>query len=206
MRYLYRSMIKNKIAIMAFVLCIQTAYADVAVEGTVSAFLPTSHIVKTIYGKAWQQYGLVFNHVSEAVPKRFPPVTLFGQVNYLFAHGYSENGNQRTTIKVVPVTLGAKWFCSVHHNIDIYLAAAPRYYFMKIANNSTYVPAEQKESSFGGYGTFGVFFHPVDNFVIDLFVAYSAVTFQAQASTPTYIGFATKVAGVDLGAGIGFTF
>jgi hypothetical protein len=177
----------------------------ISVEADAAAFFPTNHTVRQIFGSVWQNYGLAFDHIHPFT-KILKPLSFFGQVNYLFSHGHSEGGNQKTHIQLIPLTFGLKWIQEVHEKIDFYVGAAPRYYFMKIDNNSSYVPQHKNSNGCGAYVTVGSFFHPVCNLMINLFLDYSFMKFKAPSSTSLYTGFSTNVSGLSLGGGIGWIF
>jgi hypothetical protein len=177
----------------------------VSIEADASAFFPTNHTVRNVYGNVWQNYGITFDHI-QPFSGTFQPISFFGQVNYLFSHGCSEGGNQPTHIQLVPITFGLKWIQNIHNNVELYMGIAPRYYFMAIDNNSSYVPNHQNNNGCGAYITAGSFFYPIKNCMINLFLDYSYMKFKAPCSTSYYESFSTNVSGFSLGGGIGWHF
>ncbi len=179
----------------------------VSIEGDVSVFFPLSSHLRNIYGKVWPNFGITVDHV-QPFPEKVSSLSIFGQVNYLFSSGRSRGGHQSTDIQLVPLTLGLKWIEKVSDSVEVYLGAAPRYYFMHIKNHSSYVPRTDNDNGCGFYATTGSFFYPTEHFMIDLFFSYSWMKFSApsSSSSPAYIGLDTNVSGFDLGAGFGWKF
>lgn len=204
--YLFKfsEVIMKKLCIILMLFSCNVAKA-ISIEGDASAFFPTNHTVRKIFGTVWQNYGITFDHMQPFTNK-WHPLSFFGQFNYLFSKGYSIAGHQRTHIQLIPITFGLKWIQSVHPNIEVYAGAAPRYYFMRIKNDTSYVPRHTNTSNCGAYFTIGSFFYPVCDCMINLFVDYSYIKFKAPSSTPLYTGFSTNVSGVSLGGGIGWNF
>ena len=192
--------------LLVFLLSAPSLSAHLTTEFTGSAFFPTSLPLRKIYGVAWQNYGFTVNHVPVKEEDRLRPVSLFGSLNYIFAHGASMNGGQRTDIKLVPLVVGLKWTTALKKNVELYIAGAPRFCFMKINNTSQYVPAEEKSRTLGGYVGVGSFVVLPCNMMIDFCFDYTYAKFQAPVSTDTYIGFPTNASGFSLGLGLGWRF
>lgn len=171
-----------------------------------SAFFPTSRTLRKIYGVAWQNYGLNVGHVPELNANGVRNLSIFGMVNYIFAHGASINGGQRTDIKLVPLAIGLKWVQPIYDNVQVYIAGAPRFCYMKIDNSSAYVPAQQNSRTIGGYVGVGSFLTLPCGMIIDFALDYTYAKFGAPASTDTYIGFPTNASGFSLGLGLGWEF
>ena len=178
--------------------------AKISVEADASAFFPISSIPQQIYGHTWTDVAITFDHIN-FIPWA-PCVNLFAMVNYIFASGLSQNGNEPTHIDLVPITLGIKWIAKVHEHIECYLGAAPRYYFMHIKNNSPYVPQTSNENGCGGFFTSGAFFYPQNHFMINVFFNFSYINLGAPASVLGVQSYSTNVSGFDLGVGIGWNF
>jgi outer membrane protein len=127
-------------------------------------------------------------------------------MNYIFKHGKSLNCKQDTHIRLVPLTIGLKWIEDVNDRIEVYGGVAPKYYFMHIKNESSFVPDSSKKHGCGAYITAGAFFYPVGSLMINLFVSYSYMNFSAPCCTPDFTAFSTNVSGIDIGAGLGCDF
>lgn len=169
------------------------------------AFLPVNQTLIEIYGQAWQDYGFVIDQI-QPFKNKLEPLSFFGKFNYLAKHGYSLNDLQPTKIQLMPLTFGLKWLTPIHEKVTSYVGIAPRYYFMKISNDSTYVPQHTKSNHCGAYFTIGAFFYPKNNLVIELLADYSYIKFAAPPAGQNYFGFATNASGVGLSTGIGYQF
>lgn len=177
----------------------------VSVEGDASVFFPTDNVMQKVYGTLWQNYGIMVSHL-QPLWGGAQPLSFFGQVNYIFSRGYSEGGDERTRIQLVPLTFGLQWIQPVTDGIELFVGAAPRYYFMKIENDSPYVPCTVKDKGCGFYCSFGSFIVPREHFMITLFVDYSYMKFKAPAAQTGLVSFATPVSGFSLGGGLGWNF
>lgn len=142
--------------------------------------------------------------------KRVPQLSFFGGVDYLFAKGHSFTCNlicqQDTHIRLVPLTAGLKWIQTINDRVEVYVGAAPKYYFMHIHNETSFVPCFSSQNGCGGYATTGAFFYPTEHFMMNIFLSYSYMNFAAPCSTPEFIGFRTNVSGLNLGLGMGWDF
>jgi hypothetical protein len=188
--------------ILLLLICASPCYvAAVSIEADLSAFFPTESKIQKIYGNAWLDVGLTIDHIYP-----FHNFSIFGGVDYLYSNGESIGGKNHTKIEAVPITLGLKWIKSVHKNVEFYIGAAPKYYFMWIKNDSDLVPRKSHKSSCGGYATVGSFFYPVQGLMIDLFLSYSYVRFDAPKSSSSFKGVSTNLSGFNLGSGIGWKF
>lgn len=179
-------------------------YAKVSVEADVSVFFPISSNLRTIYGAAWPDLALSLDHIS--LIRKFPSINLFAIVNYQFASGHSEHGDESTHINLVPITLGLKWVKKIHKRVEWYFGAAPKYYFMHITNNSPYVPRVTHQNGCGAFVTTGTFLYPKNHLVLDFFLNFSYMKFGAPHQPSNAVSFSTNVAGLDLGAGVGWDF
>ncbi len=91
--------------------------ALVSIEGEVGTFFPISGNLRSIYGVVWPNFGITVDHL-QPFSNPIKPLAFFGQANYIFARGDSQNGNQSTSIQLVPITFGLKWIQKVHDQID----------------------------------------------------------------------------------------
>ncbi len=195
---------KKLVLILAFFLpCYLRGIVSIEVDA--SAYFPTNNTIRKIYGNVWSDFGVTIDHIYP-FHKQIPNLAIFAQVDYLHSNGTSLGGNQSTKIQVIPITLGLKWIHKFQKNIECYFGVAPKYFFMKIKNNTLLVPQKTNDNGCGGYFSAGAFFYPISNLMIDLFFTYSYIKFKAPSSTPLYQGFVTNISGFNLGGGIGWKF
>lgn len=176
----------------------------ISVEADVSTFFPTDETMQRIYGKVWPSIALVFDHM---IPfKSIPQLSFFGQIDWLGSKGCSLIFHQRTHIECAPLTAGFKWIQTINQVAEWYFGLAPKYYFMRIKNYSRYVPSLSHQHGCGGFITTGFFLYPIEHCLVNLFLNYSYMKFDAPCSTDAYTGFCTKVSGFNLGGGVGWKF
>lgn len=190
--------------LLAFPFCADA----VSLEADISAFFPLDSVIQGIYGNLLPDVGIAIDHMQPF--ERAPELSFFGQVDYIFGKGRSIGCNlachQNTHIRLIPLTAGLKWIRTINDRVEVYVGAAPKYYFMHIHNDTSFVPCTSNEHGCGGYGVAGAFFYPVEHFMMNIFLSYSYIKFHAPCSTPAFIGFSTNVAGFNFGFGMGWNF
>lgn len=195
--------------IIGFIVLLLPFCADaVSVEADLSAFFPTTSVIQEIYGNVWPDVAVAIDHIQPF--EKVPELSFFGSVDYLFKHGQSIACNlachQDTRIRLIPLTFGLKWIHTFNDRVEVYVGAAPKYYFMHIHNDSAFVPCSSSKNGCGGYATAGTFLYPTEHFMMNIFLSYSYMNFSAPCSTATLVGFRTNVSGVNLGLGMGWNF
>ena len=190
--------------IILLILILPTYFHAVSFEASVNTFFPTNEIMKNMYGEAWPDFALIVDHIQpfDSVPQ----LSFFGQVDYLFKDGFSLNFHQATTIQLIPITLGIKWIQPIRDDVEIYFGVAPKYYFMHMTNDSTFIPPASSQNGCGFFANLGGFIYPTEHFMIDIFCSYSYMNFAAPESVPGVTSFSTNVSGFNLGVGLGYDF
>lgn len=176
----------------------------ISIETSISGFFPTNRTLQKIYGHAWPDVALRADYIQPFCV--VPQLSFFGQVDYLFQKGHALVTREDTRIQLIPLTVGIKWIQRVNNYVEVYAGAAPKYYFMRIGNDSDFVPRKSHKNGCGGYATIGIFLFPEEQFIVDLFCSYSYMNFKAPASTLAYTGFRTDVSGFNVGVALGWDF
>ena len=190
--------------IIAFALLISYQIRSVSIEFIGSLFLPTNQIMQDVYGMGWPDFAINIDHIQPF--SQVEQISFFVQADYIFKEGYSLNFYENTKIQLAPVTFGVKWIQDVQDYVQLYIGAAPRYYFMHVSNDSAYVPAIIKQNGWGAYATLGAFFHPTKHCQIDFSCNYAYKKFPAPQEVENVTSFASNVSGFSLAVGLGVDF
>jgi len=197
---------KSCIATGVFPLALVCCYlkADVKIEGGLSYFLPSSHRVREIYEDGGLNYHL---NLSQTI---FSHCDLWLGANYFSQYGHSLAGDQRTRIRIIPVSLGLKYFFPIkirRMKGDFYLNGAFKYYFVKIHDESDFVDSHTSKNGLGGVLGFGTYLYLSRHVFLNFLVDYSIKTFHAShPHKPNTEGHSLNVGGWDFGGGIGLRF
>lgn len=176
----------------------------ISIEADVSAFFPINSTIKKIYGGIWPDFAFTIDHIQPF--RALKQLSFFGQIDYIFNKGHSLAFNQNTHIRLIPITVGLKWIQPLNNKTEIYLGVAPKYYFMHIKNNSSFVPRTSNRNDCGFSISIGSFIYPIKHLMINVFFSYSYIRFSAPSSTTAYRGFSTNLSGFNLGTGLGWKF
>ena len=177
-----------------------------SIQGDVSYFRPSSHILREIYGKGWVDYKVELNGPVSSCHWFWEKISVFGDVSYLHKTGHSLGGHYKTEITIVPISLGLKWVQPIGCATRFYLGAAPRYFFLRIHDHLSVVKEKINKNGLGGMAITGFNFDLWKGLYLDLFVSYSFKNF-SKPSTPHGVrGHSLQVGGLDVGGGLGWTF
>lgn len=124
----------------------------------------------------------------------------FGNANYFYKKGHSLGFYDKTTIRMIPVSLGLKYQFCFFRGISPYLGLGISYTFTKINNHSDYVKRHVNKNGFGFVVKSGVTFDLSCNFILDLFVDYYNQHLHFHHHHNAEMG------GFKTGAGIGYRF
>jgi len=131
---------------------------------------------------------------------------IYGSVEYLTLHGRSLNGNQKTSIWEIPLSLGLQPMISICSKVQYYFTLGPRYFFAYQHNRSSYVDKTISENGLGGFANMGFHFFPCHHFFIDIFGEYSFKRMSFHTSKSNVYGEKTQIGGFTVGAGLGYSF
>ncbi len=195
---------KKLVFFLAMFSCIpmQVINANVLLEFKGAGFLATGSRFKKIYGRGSALYG--------------PELTFqvcqsnwygFVSVDYLHKKGHSIGLHTPTTIRMVPLGIGLKYFMpTCWECADLYLGLGFQPVHVSLKNNPPFVPDEHRWA-FGGIAKVGSYVYFSCNFFLDLFIDYSFAhlskhTFQ----TPPLVPLSASVSGAIFGVGLGYKF
>lgn len=137
-------------------------------------------------------------------------INLWGGVDYFSKTGHSQGLHDKTRIRMVPLTLGLKYFlpsCSRGYPLNFYAAGGMKYYFLQTHNHSEQVKNKINKNGMGGVVEVGFITTLRECFILDLFASYSFKSFGAPSSSdPAVKGTSLNISGLNVGAGIGYKF
>lgn len=131
---------------------------------------------------------------------------LYLSAEFLEKHGRSLNSHQKTSIWQVPLSFGLKPVVPMSSCTQWYFTLGPRYVFLHLHNDSSFVDRNINHSRLGGFVNTGFNFFPLRHFLIDIFGEYSYVKMNVHPSKANVIGKNTQVGGYVFGLGLGYVF
>lgn len=169
-------------------------------EAKFSYFLPSSKKLRDIYHTGGANYALSYAH---PIWKWF---YVKAEVDYFFKEGRSLAGGEKTTIRIIPLSLGP-YFAYDIGNVSLYGGMGFRYFFVKIDNNSTYVNPRSRANGMGGYFEVGSLIFVKKHVFFDLFTSYSMRRLRFNASGMDNVSSnSIQVGGFQFGGGVGIRF
>lgn len=183
-------------------LCLMTAlvYAEPLIEAKVGYFFFTDSKASQVFN----QGGLDLQ-LSGSYPL-YKLFHLYGNVGYLQKSGHSLNGNQKTSLWEVPLSLGLQPIFCLAKNIRYYVTLGPRYFFVHVHNDSTFVPSEMEAKGLGGFANTGILWRLWQCVTVGLFGEYSYKRLFFVSSMPETQSESMQVGGLTFGGEIGYTF
>jgi hypothetical protein len=131
---------------------------------------------------------------------------LYGSVEYLQRSGHSLSDHQKTDIWQIPVTVGLKGCVTICSWASYYLTAGPRYFYVHVHNDSSYVDRNLDENGIGGFLGTGFSFFPYRHFLVDLFGEYSYERVHLNTSKRNVETKSMQIGGFVVGIGLGYGF
>ena len=193
------------ISLVAIALHVPLAAHDVIVEFKAAYFRATDSCFRAIYGNGAALFG--------------PEVTFslcgdsdwygFASVDYLKKSGHSVGLCDPTTVRMVPLAFGLKYFKPVGC-ADLYAGLGFQPTHLKTNNCSPTVVQQTSQWCLGGIAKFGAYVDVRCNFVLDFFVDYSFVKAGCPKLCPSIsaslISLKANLSGVIFGVGFGYRF
>ena len=171
-----------------------------AVEAKVGYFFFSSAKMRKIYDR-----GGIDVQISQAYPvwKWFQ---IYFSAEFIERNGRSLNKHQKTRIWEYPLTLGLKTVFKICPVSQYYITLGPRYVFVHVHNNSSFVNNKMNQNGLGGFLGTGFNFLPIKHMILDVFGEYSYARMHFHASKKHTQGESTQVGGFAFGGGIGYAF
>jgi len=182
----------------------------VILEFRPSYFCPTSKVFRQIFhgGVNYQITGTfpVYHGENEWLHG----LDIWGAVDYFSKKGHSTGLHTKTSITIVPLTLGIKYFFpSVGGDIPVnfYAAGGMKYFFVHTRNHSSHVKKTINVNGMGGVVEAGFITLFKEHLVFDVFASYSFKTLSGPSShNPAVESTQLNISGFNVGLGIGYEF
>jgi outer membrane protein W len=169
------------------------------VEARFSYFRPTSHLLREIYGNGGINY-----EITATVPV-WKNLNIWVAADYFSEDGRSLGGHQKTRLRIVPLTLGLKYFFDAN-KFSPYAGLGMRYFFVHVHNDSSFVNREISRSGMGGVAEIGTLYWLSKHFLLDIFTNYSFKELHAHTSRSGVETHGQQVGGWNFGGGVGYKF
>jgi outer membrane protein len=172
----------------------------ILLEAKFVCFYPTSHVLHEIFPGVMPGFSV---EASGPIWKNFH---LWGDVGYITKHGHSLGGHQKTSIHIVPITLGVEYVYRVNDSFKVYAGLGPRYFFVNVINHSDFVHRHDTGNGLGGVFRGGALIYLKEYLALDLFVDYSLKTMEFSGSSKTIERHDLNLSGINFGIGLGYQF
>lgn len=179
-------------------------------EFRTSYFYPSSSDFRDIFrgGINYQLTGTIPVYDGPDVWAR--GINLWGGIDYFSKDGHSTALDDRTSVRIVPLTLGVKYFfpaVAPDLPIHFYAAGGMKYYFVHTHNDSDMVTRTINRNGMGGVLEGGLITTFDNQLLMDVFLSYSFKSFGAPSiSNPAVEGVEMDVSGFNVGVGVGYQF
>jgi hypothetical protein len=131
---------------------------------------------------------------------------IYGSVGYIEKTGRSLNGQQKTRIWQIPLSLGLMPIIQISQNVQYYFSLGPRYFFVIQHNHSNYVDKKISNNGIGGYVNTGFRFFPWHHLLVDVFGEYSYKRMHFHSSKCNVYTRTMQIGGFYFGVGLGYAF
>ncbi|MDX8430781.1 MAG: hypothetical protein SNF33_03125 [Candidatus Algichlamydia australiensis] len=185
------------------------AAQPVLIEGSAAYFRPTSSTLRDIYGGHWLNSGLKISGNLPFSQPFFKNLYLFGGFNYLDSEGNSIGGDNKTEIRIIPLSLGLDYIYEVSegpHPIKLFLGAGLRYFFVRVKNEVTFVESRVTKSGMGGVVEGGALYYLDKSVFLRGFIDYSFRSLGIINTRAGVSGKGVEVGGLSIGGALGFEF
>ena len=177
---------------------VQDSKRQLLVEAQAAYFVPLDRTFKRIFNGG----GMYGAEVSLQLNRKlFGWVSAHGMVN----GGRSLGGHYKTTVTLVPVGLGLKYFFK-HGVRGAYLGVGALAEYLHTKNYSPYVP--RTSSNWGGGALFklGYVMDMSESWLVDIFMNYAYMKVASQHSNLVVVPHSANLSGFMFGGSIGYRF
>ena len=133
---------------------------------------------------------------------------IYGGLEYVRKSGHSLNGDQKTSIRNFPISLGLQptFTFNFYRPVSVYFTVGPRYVFSWVHNDSTFVSRRMSANNIGGFVNTGFQAKFGKHFIFDFFGEYSYARLNFKSKVANSVGNRVQVGGLTFGGGIGYAF
>ncbi|MBA3922403.1 MAG: outer membrane beta-barrel protein [Nostocaceae cyanobacterium] len=157
-------------------------------------FYPTSKKFREIYKDGGLEGEVEFSKTYRE------NLIVWGNINYFQRKGRSLGFHDKTTLNMIPISLGLKYQFLSCSCISPYLGAGLSYTFLNIKNDSEFAKRHVTKGSFGFVLKSGTYINLSEKFLLDLFLDYY------YQEVHFYSKHKVDVGGLRMGMGLGYRF
>lgn len=194
MKMSIKNLLSSKIIVLCALLLLQSLHATMNSELKVrgSAFIPTGHLFREIYGTAGGSFDVEFATNIRDYLQAWANYDWFGK------SGHSVGLCSPTKIHISSISFGLKYPYDIKSWLRLYLGLGPSFALIKINNQTCCSNACANQSSIGFVVKTGADFYFNKRGFVDVFLdyAYQKTAFECR----------TDVGSVRIGAGLGVAF
>lgn len=195
------------LSLLLITLCFTNIYAISecrfdSIEAKVSAFFPSAHVTRQIFSTVMPYYEFEIAHLF------CNNWQLWLNAGYLTDKGHAIGSQNKTTIQLVPLTFGLKYFYPFKSSWDFYAGAGIVCSFLKDKDYSPFVHKNISQKTAGGIAKLGFMYQCNTSFFIDFFTEYIYQKFSFHCIYPEHFTVRNNfnMSGLKIGGGIGFDF
>jgi|694.fasta_scaffold22929_2 outer membrane protein W len=193
----------KKLIVFLFALSIGNLFASdsfldqCAVELRVGYFYPSSKLLRQIYRSGGVEGEL---EVSKTFENNWQ---VWANAGYFGRSGHSRGLHHRTTLQIIPLSMGTKYVFLPCSRFRPYIGIGPSYTFVNIRNHSRYVKKHSNKQGAGFVVKSGAYYQLTRRFVLDVFFDYyfQRAHFHSARSCRGH-----NLGGLRTGIGIAYTF
>ena len=131
--------------------------------------------------------------------------TVTGTTSCECAHS-SSCSPYRITFKMPTVGFGLKYFYNFHKHVSVFIGGGLKGFFVRIKNESPYVPCHDNGSAVGGFAHTGFLFDVYKGLTLELFADYLGTVLDSPCDDTGSTVSKLNVSGFAGGLGIGYKF
>ncbi len=161
-------------------------------DAKISAFFPTGHTFRQIYGTCLIDYEF---EIGKIFLKNYE---IWTNVDWTSATGHTHAFHNRTRFENFNVSLGGKYIVPIHKQVKFYVGLGINGAFVQVHNHSPYVKKDVHKNGVGGVAKLGFYFEPVDHLFLEIFTDYLYQSIRFEQTV--------QIGGFKTGGGIGFCF
>lgn len=168
-------------------------------EFRVGYYYPQSNLMRDIY----QNGGVEFEFENTVLISRY--IDLWANINYFQRDGRSLGLSDKTSVKLIPVSLGFKYLYACANYWNIYLGIGGSYTWARFHDQSSYVEKHPRKQAFGWVVKSGIIHYLQPCLYLNLFADYYSTSI-AGVHQNGVEGTACNVGGLRTGVGIGTSY
>lgn len=133
-------------------------------------------------------------------------VQLYESVEYFQKFGHSLQYHEGTKIRGVTLSFAVKPVFKIASILDFYVGIGPRYFFLHMDNDSSFVDRNISKNGLGGFAITGFLLRPLKNWTFDFFGEASYKNMDFKNKHHRVVSKSTQVGGFAFGGGFGYLF